>query len=271
MKISCQEGLVPGKRFAEKWEFLEKVGFDGIELNGELEDLDERKKEIKRISSGSKVKTSTICGSARGCLLASGKRDRNVAMTDIKRLLELASELEANGLIYAPLVGIIMGWSQSQRIPDLSPFYSRQELEKGLLIELLREIADFAEQIGSILFLEPVNRFQTLWPTTVQETLGICESVNSNNIKVVIDLFHMNIEEKDPMQSIIIAKNHVGHVHICDSNRRLPNKGHINFKRVIETLKEIHYDDYLALECEIDDESAEKELPKCLEFLRKLL
>ncbi len=271
MKISCQEGLVPGKSYAEKWEFLEKEGFDGIELNGELEDLGDRKEEIKKISCESRVKPSTICGSAQGCLLASSRCDRNAAIADIKRLLELASEVGAKGLIYAPLVGITMGWSQSPRIPDLSPLYPRQELEKALLIELLGEIAGFAEQTGSTLFLEPVNRFQTLWPTTVQETLGICESVNSDNIMVVIDLFHMNIEEKDPMQSMVIAKNHIGHVHICDSNRRLPNKGHIDFKRVIETLKEIHYDDYLAIECELNNEPAERELPKCLEFLRGLL
>jgi sugar phosphate isomerase/epimerase len=271
MKISCQEGLAPGARFEEKWQFLERVGFDGVEINGEFDDLGDRKEEIVQLCSRSPVKASTICGTAQGCLLASHRQERDRAAADIKRLLQISSEIGARGVVFAPLAAMVMGWTSSPRIPDLSPLYSRTELESSLLVRLLVDIAHFAENTKTTLLLEPVNRFQTHWPTTVEETLRICSAVHSPNLKMVVDLFHMNIEEKDPLQSIRMAGDHLGHVHVCDSNRRLPGKGHIDFGSVIGALKDIGYEGYLALECQLFDESAEEELPRCLEFLRKQL
>ena len=69
------------------------------------------------------------------------------------------------------------------------------------------------------------------------------------NIKILIDTFHMNIEETNLEKSISMCGNKLGHVHLADSNRRHPGAGHLNFKSIINKLHQVRYGEFAAFEC----------------------
>ena len=258
MRLSCQENLVPEKNLEEKLKNLERYGFEGIEFQGK--GIFERKEEIKKALSKSPIKASTICAGYSGCPLDSKREERERAIADIKRLLEVAAHIEAIGLIMVPIFG-------PPRIPDLSPYAGQIELEKRLLVELLVEIGDWASKLNSLLLVEPLNRYETHLLNRLDDAIEICEKVNNPRIKIMADFFHMSIEERDVAASLEKAGDWVAHIHLADSNRMLPGQGHTDFKGAFAALKKVGYDKYMALECGILG-NPEEELPKSANYLK---
>lgn len=262
MKLSVQEGLLPGKTLEEKFTFAERLGFDGVELRGR--GIEDRLKEIKDALSVVKIKVSTICSGYRGDLLGSSKEERELAMKDIILRLKIASELGAVGVIVVPTFG-------KPKLPDLSPLFSSiEELEKKLLIAELKELGKYANDYEAYILLEPLNRYETHFLRTVDQAIEICNEVNMTYVKMMADFFHMNIEEVSIPESLRKAANYLRHIHLADSNRWLPGYGHTDFKTAFQVLKEIGYKYYMALEC-YAPEPREQSLKKCINFLKGLM
>ena len=121
---------------------------------------------------------------------------------------------------------------------------------KDRIVNCLRNCASVAEKCGIILALEPVNRYELIYNNTVDEIIQMIHKINSKQIKILIDTFHMNIEEKSIVKSIIRAGDYIGHVHFADSNRQVPGNGHLDFQQIIETLEKVGYHGYITVECE---------------------
>ena len=223
MKIACQEGLVPGRDLAEKLDNLAEYGFDGIEFSGQ--GIEERQDEIRKATENHKVNPSTICGGIRGCLLDGDGEQRRFAMSDIGKLLKVVGNIGAIGVILVPVSGIPL-------VPDLRPYKTAFELEKELLLVLLQELAQIAEKAGSIILVEPLNRYETHFLKTLDEAVGICNQIISPNVQIMADFFHMSIEEQNIVESIETAGSFIRHVHLADSTRLLPGYGHTDFKYV---------------------------------------
>src|SRR5947209_1878986 len=155
MKFACQEGLIPGERFSEKLAKLQAYGFEGVELNGgrllDDEGLAERRAALKE----SPVRASSICGGFAAELVHPDPARRRKCVASVKRLIEIAGELGAAGPIAVPI------FNSNDRLPDLSPYKTRHQLEVELLIEVLREIAAHGESAGAALLLEPLNRYES--------------------------------------------------------------------------------------------------------------
>jgi sugar phosphate isomerase/epimerase len=154
----------------------------------------------------------------------------------LKEYIKLAYNLDA----YLVLLGSAIG--------KIKPNMKRDKCTK-LLVECLRESAVYAKDFGVSLAIEPINRYETDFMNTVEEGLKIIELINSDNVHLLIDTFHMNIEEPSIESSIRMARNEVIHVHIADSNRWPPGFGHLDFKSILNSLKEIGYNRYLSIEC----------------------
>lgn len=116
------------------------------------------------------------------------------------------------------------------------------------LVEALRECANYASPKNIKLALEPINRYETDLIITVSEGLKLIEKVGADNFGLLLDTFHMNIEEPSIEQSIRNAGNRIFHFHIADSNRWYPGAGHLDFKRIVEVLDNINYAGYLSAE-----------------------
>jgi sugar phosphate isomerase/epimerase len=119
-----------------------------------------------------------------------------------------------------------------------------------------------------MLFLEPLNRYEDAVLNTLLEAVSVIEEVGSPLIRVMPDFFHMNIEEADLGASLRASANHIGHLHLADSNRRLPGLGHTDFASAFAVLANIGYRGALAIECRVTGDP-NVALPQALAFLRR--
>ncbi|MCM8772024.1 MAG: sugar phosphate isomerase/epimerase [Candidatus Omnitrophica bacterium] len=264
MKIGCQDMILPGNSIKEKFELAKRIGFEGIEVWGRiLLEEPEKVKEYKKVSKEIGIKISTICAGYRNFLLESDPENRKNSREDIKKLLEIGSELEAIGLILVPIFG-------KPQISDLTPYKNAIELEKELLLSQLPEIIEKAEKTKCCLLLEPLNRYETHFLNRLEQAIEYCEKINSPYLKIMADFFHMNIEEADIGKSIEKAGKWIAHVHLADSNRILPGLGHTDFENCFKALKRINFEDYMILECGVP-EPKEENLRKSLKFMKDIL
>lgn len=117
------------------------------------------------------------------------------------------------------------------------------------LIEALNDLGEHAHRHQMPLFFEPLNRYETNMINTLAEGLSLLSSLRTSNIRLLADLFHMNIEEPDLPAALRVAGKAIGHVHVADSNRRPAGNGHTDFAAVVRALRDINYGGYLSAEC----------------------
>jgi sugar phosphate isomerase/epimerase len=89
---------------------------------------------------------------------------------------------------------------------------------------------------------------------TLEQGVALCKKVGQGSVKLMADLFHMNIEEKNSSQALIDAKEYLAHMHLADSNRLEPGQGQTDFAKIRTTLEQLNYDGFLVLECYFKDE-----------------
>src|SRR5262245_34321987 len=241
MKVSIREGMVRGATLAEKLAWLEAVGLDAVELHGETLSLPVS--EIERAFVDSPIAVSAIEGIPR--LLSADLAERDAAKATIRARLALAGALGAVGVLVVPQFGRVPA------LPDLSPLATGDELERNLLLAQLRELAPTAGEAGVSLFLEPLNRYEAYIVNRPEQGTAIAAEVGPE-IGIMADFFHMGIEETDIAASIRAAGPRVVYVHVADSNRLQPGRGHLDFKPGFRALKDIGFDGYLGIECRID-------------------
>jgi 5-keto-L-gluconate epimerase len=98
------------------------------------------------------------------------------------------------------------------------------------------------------LILEPLNRYETSLYNDTASAKDLIDRIGKPNLKMLVDTFHMNIEEPDIIESILRVKDSISHVHFADSNRWPPGCGHINFKKIVSALRKIKYRGAIAAE-----------------------
>jgi sugar phosphate isomerase/epimerase len=127
-----------------------------------------------------------------------------------------------------------------------------EEVPKGTALawigDALSEFGEHAQQYNVPLIYEPLNRYETHLVNCLDEGVALLRGLATRNVKLLADLFHMNIEETDLPQSIRQAGDAIGHVHFVDSNRRPAGNGHLDYAPIIAALKAIGYNGYLSAE-----------------------
>ena len=125
------------------------------------------------------------------------------------------------------IIGLIRGIVK----PGVDP---RQAMD--WLVEALRECSEAARPHGIRLALEPINRYETTLINNTAQGLELIERVGADNFGLLLDTFHMNIEEANIEASIRACGEHIFHFHVADSNRWYPGAGHLDFKSILNTL-----------------------------------
>ena len=241
MKLALREDMTPGDTVAEKVAWLEGVGIEGIELHASALDLPPD--DLRRAFEGRRVSVANVAGATTLLDADPAERERGMALT-VSRL-RLAAELGAGGVLLVPQFG------RRPALPDLTPLASGAELERDLLVLQLRELAPTVASTGIPLFLEPLNRYEAYLVNRLEQGTAIAEEVGPQ-IGIMADFFHMHIEEADIPAAIRAAGERIVYVHVADSNRLQPGRGHLDFRPGFAALKEIGYDGYLGIECRID-------------------
>jgi sugar phosphate isomerase/epimerase len=123
-----------------------------------------------------------------------------------------------------------------------------REQALGWLAEALEDLAAHAATHGVPLIYEPLNRYETNLFNRLGDTADWLRTLRTQNVRILADLFHMNIEEADLGDALRAAGALVGHVHFADSNRRAVGLGHTAIAPVITALRDIGYGGYLSAE-----------------------
>jgi 5-keto-L-gluconate epimerase len=215
---------------------IQALGYDGVELA--VRDpalLDEE--EVRRMLNDFALPVPAIgTGQAYGeeglSLTHSNPEKRRMAIERIQSQIRFASLWNAKVII-----GLIRGKSEAGAAKD------RME---SMLLEALRECAGESREVS--LAIEPINRYETDLLNTVSSALRFLEKLSLDQVGLLLDTFHMNIEEPSLLESIRMAKDCLFHFHLADSNRWYPGAGHVDFKSVVETLDQVGYRGWLSAE-----------------------
>lgn len=181
---------------------------------------------------------------------------RTAAIQRIKNHVVLAARLDS-----IIILGLIRGKTPEGQMRDQSMAY---------LVEALRECAAEASTLGVRFALEPINRYETDLIRNVDEGLAIIDQVGGDNLGLLLDTFHMNIEEPVIEKAIRHCGDCLFHFHVADSNRWYPGAGHLNFKSILNTLDAVGYNGFVSGEfmpLPNADESAERAIGHLREAL----
>jgi D-psicose/D-tagatose/L-ribulose 3-epimerase len=116
------------------------------------------------------------------------------------------------------------------------------------VVKNLKVVSQYAAARGKLVCVEPLNRFESDFLNTIDQGLKLIADVGSPALKLHLDTFHANIEEKHQGEAICRAGKHLGHIHACGCDRGTPGKDHIDWKSIAAALKAIKYDGDIALE-----------------------
>ncbi|HWL11044.1 MAG TPA: sugar phosphate isomerase/epimerase family protein [Planctomicrobium sp.] len=123
-----------------------------------------------------------------------------------------------------------------------------KEQGSAWLAESLRKLSEKSGKFDVPLIYEPLNRYETNFCNRLADGVSFLKGASLENVLLLADLFHMNIEESDSAKALVDAGQYVGHVHFVDSNRRPAGNGQLNFTPILVALKEIGYEGYLSAE-----------------------
>jgi sugar phosphate isomerase/epimerase len=264
--ISCQEGLLPGRDFAEKLHNAEAYGFDAVELSGGALDDEAGFAERRRALAGSRVRASSICGGVHNRFIDVEPAEREKARDSLRRRLHQAAELRCvGGPIFVPI------FSSNNRMPDLRPWQSRWDLSRALCVEMLRQIDADAREAGATALIEPLNRYEANFLNRLEQAAGMLRELPQPcSIRVMADFFHMHIEEAHTAAAIEAAGDWIGHVHLADGTRKEPGSASIDFVAGFRALAKIGFKGAMAFECGLSG-PREQALPKSVAYLRRCL
>src|SRR5918995_4107059 len=116
------------------------------------------------------------------------------------------------------------------------------------LVEGLRPLVDYAGERGVRLGIEPLNRFETSFLNTAEQVMEVIDRLDSRAAGVMLDTFHMNIEEKDQAAAIRLVGDKLVHLHACGNDRGAPGADHIAWDAIAAALRETGYDEALVIE-----------------------
>ncbi len=261
-RIAIGERLLPGATLDQRLGAARELGIAGIEFTAD--GLDER---IDDIESALRKHGLSACGITMGRAggwLSADRDKRDRAADLLRRALTCALDLEAEYVAFVPQYG-------ESDLPDLTPFASPVDLQKELLIWLLRGVSDLAEAMDAALALLPVNRGESTFLTRIEGAAFFRREVRYHpNIMIAADTCHASLEEADLLASLKTQHEAISVIYLRDDNGRLPGQGALPFAELGDMLLSVDYRGWLVLAgAAADGESKADELSDCLAFLRR--
>ncbi len=215
------------------------MGFDWIEVPLETFDSLDLSKGAQIIrDNGLGVSTCAAMGPDRDLIHADVTIQEN-GMNYIRQCIDATHELGATNLVGPIYSAVGRVWQQTpdDRAKDLDT-----------LVKNLSSLSAYASEKGVVLCIEPLNRFETSFINLASQAIEVIDRVNHPACKIMLDTFHMNIEEKSLGAAIRATGSRLAHVHTCENDRGAPGSGNVTWDEVAAALRDINYDGPLVIE-----------------------
>ena len=253
MKTAITASLVPAARggpfvyhdgLADAMRRAEDAGYDAIEIFATSpSDVDAG--ELRRLKAATGLAVAAVGTGAgavvHGLTITDPDADaRRRAIDYVTQMIRFGAEHDAPAII-----GSMQGRS------DAKADNGDRDATLGRLRDSLDELGDVAAASGTTLLYEPLNRYETDLCVTLTDAAALIEPLgepSGGRVRLLADLFHMNIEESDVAVALRDAGPHIGHVHFVDSNRSAAGLGHTDFGPIAGALRAIDYGGYLSVE-----------------------
>ena len=228
-------------------ENLSNLGFQNIELMGKP--LDFNWHYFKDILNSYDINVYSVTGDWNNIdhfpkfLLSSKKDIVDYSIQYVKQCIDMCRFFDAkifNICLFSDPIQI------DKNHYLISKYEKNMKLKKSA--SLLDKLVKYSNDSGISLLLEPLNRYSTPFCTNTSDFLKIISYMKIDNLKILMDTYHMNIEEKSFVDSIRSVEQYLYHIHLADNNRLMPGYGHIDFDSIIKTLKKINYTHNLGFE-----------------------
>jgi D-psicose/D-tagatose/L-ribulose 3-epimerase len=185
-----------------------------------------------------------VCGSACACLgpdrdLRGTPEQQQASLDYMMRVIDQMGPLDCPSLI-GPV------YSSVGRADAVPPAEYKQQWKT--VVKHLKTLSKYAQKNGKQICLEPLNRFETDFINTCDQALQMLKDVGSPALKLHLDTFHMNIEEKNQAAAIRKAGKLLGHFHACGSDRGTPGGDHIDWPAIAKALKAVRYQGDVVIE-----------------------
>ena len=228
-EIGCCTWIFGGEPLPEMAARVARAGLDGVELHGDIDGIDPA--EAGRILAENGLRVFSITpGDAD--ISNPDPETRAAAVDYYRRLMDWAVALgQGKG---APRI------SCHGLVTRIRPVTNQAE-EDALLVESTRAICGFAAEKGLPVVFEILNRYESHQVRTVAEGLRLLAAVGAENLSLLPDAYHMNIEEADPVAALRLGGASIGLYHAADSNRQALGEGHTDFAAQIAALDAIGY------------------------------
>jgi D-psicose/D-tagatose/L-ribulose 3-epimerase len=218
---------------------MAEAGFDLVELPLELVDgFDYAEAAALIRDHGMGVSTCAAIGEDRD-LIHPDEKIRNNGMAYIRHCVEAAETLGASNLVGPIYSAVGRTW---QATPE------ERARDTDLLVSQLSSLASYAADHGVTLCVEPLNRFETSFINLASQVIEVVDRVDNPACQVLLDTFHMNIEEASMGEAIRAVGPRLRHLHTCENDRGAPGTGHIPWSDVAEALRDINYDGPVVIE-----------------------
>lgn len=239
---------------------LKEIGIDGVDLFVDrMSDSDIENMKTYLDKSGIEVAmlVAFYIGGIGASFSDQSKNKRAFAIEEYKKQIDVAAYLKA---LTMP-IGYNRGKLAAGR--DYNDYLK-------YLAESLAEVSEYGAKKGVKVCLEPINRYEMNTFMALDETCEFIDKFGLKDLKILADLYHMNIEDGDMAKAIIDAGDKIAHMHVSDGNRRIPGTGHIDYLSCLGALKQIGYEGYLSAEC-LPLPSSYECAKQSNEYLRKIL
>ncbi len=214
---------------------IKKLGFESIEISGEPTQYESKTSRALLKQYGIRCWGAVTLTLGQRNLAAADAKQRADSVAYVKSVVTMVKELEGHEITIVPAtVGKI--------VADGTP-----EDEWRWVVDGLREVYDYASTCGVRMAIEPLNRFETYFVNRGDQALALANAVGKD-CGVCLDMFHMNIEEKDLHATIRAVGSKLVDFHVAENNRLAPGMGRFDWAAVVKTLNEIGYQGALTLE-----------------------
>jgi sugar phosphate isomerase/epimerase len=236
-----------------------KLGYDGVELALKQAEEVDREKLFRCLEKAgievSCISTGQVFAALGLVFTDPDNENRQRVKSVFTNIIDLAEQ-------FGQIVNIGRVRGSIGKVP--------KEQAESLFIDMARRLCDYAAKKSVTMVLEPVNRYEIDFINSVGQGVELMKKVDRPNMKLMPDVFHMNIEDRTIGDELAENIDYIRYIHLADSNRLAPGQGHTDFNDIFDNLKKAKYDGWVSVEI-LPKPDPDTAAAQAVKFLRPLI